>query len=195
MQNRCVPIFHLYLEISQWQHPCPHRTTQPVLPLQPLWCWGLLHWHWREGEGASTERRLVPIAGEKKKKRKKNQVCIYSFFLTQACLFPWQHPESGVSLSAVWWHRVPRCQQHACGGREMDGKLQSLPKSYNKYYSSNSKPSRMLCLPAWFKYSLNCAILSLLLGRHLWRSGETFYLMQYSKRENRVFIVRKVLEM
>lgn len=71
MQNRCVPIFHLYLEISQWQHPCPHRTTQPVLPLQPLWCWGLLHWHWREGEGASTERRLVPIAGEKKKKKKK----------------------------------------------------------------------------------------------------------------------------
>lgn len=43
MQNRCIPLFHLYLEISQWQHPCPSRTMQPVLTLQPLWCLGLLH--------------------------------------------------------------------------------------------------------------------------------------------------------
>lgn len=35
--------FSMYLEISQWQHPCPHRAMQSVLSAQPLWYRGLLH--------------------------------------------------------------------------------------------------------------------------------------------------------
>lgn len=148
-----------------------------------------------KGKGKVQTQKESQYLWRKIKKWRKNQIQVYIHtFLTQD-LFPWQHPESGMSPSAVWWHRVPRCQQHACGGGEMDSKLQSLPKSHNKYSSCSTKPSCMLCLPAWFKYSLNCDILSLLLGRCVWWNGETFYLMQYSRRKNRVFVVRKALEM
>lgn len=84
--------------------------------------------------------------------------------------FTWQHPENGVSPSAMLWHTVPRCQQHTCGGRMMDGNLRDL-KSHNKYSCSDTKSSCMLCSPAWFKYNLNCAMLSQLLRRRIFGGG------------------------
>lgn len=95
--------------------------------------------------------------------------------LPDLSLFTWQHLESGASPSAMWWHRMTRCQQHACGVRERDGNLQSPPKIQNKYWRSNTKSSLLLHLPVWFKYSMNCALLSWLLGRYiLGRVGRLF---------------------
>lgn len=75
-------------------------------------------------------------------------------------------PEHDVPPSALWWHSVPRCQHHTCGS-EMDGNLQNLHKSHNKYSSSNTKSSCMLYLPDWFEHRLNYAVLSWLLGGHI----------------------------
>lgn len=57
-------------------------------------------------------------------------------------LFMWQHPCSEISRS-----EVPGCQQHTGDDREMDSDLQTLPKSHNKYSSSNTKSRCMLYLP------------------------------------------------